>query len=85
MEPALAIQEFLEYMVPGLIGASAEFSISRDTREGTTCYRIQVAAEDAGRILGKHGKTITALRSLVSASAEKHRFAADVELVRDPV
>lgn len=85
MEPGLAIHEFLEYVVSGLIGESGDFSISREAREGKTCYRIQVAPEDAGRVVGKHGRTIIAIRSLVKASSEKHHFEADVEVMRDSI
>jgi hypothetical protein len=44
---------------------------------------IRLHPEDSGRIIGRSGKTIQAIRSLVLASAEKHHVRADVEVVRE--
>lgn len=85
MEPALAIQDFLEYVISGLVADDGELSISREKRGDDTLFRIQLAPDEAGRVIGKHGKTISAIRSLVHASAEKHRILADVEVVREAI
>lgn len=50
-------------------------------REGSpVIYELRVAPEDQGRIIGKEGRTIQALRVLVSAAARKHDERATLEL-----
>jgi predicted RNA-binding protein YlqC (UPF0109 family) len=83
MEPALAIEEFLEYTVAGLVEHPEEASVEREERDGIHVYQIRLHPEDSGRIIGRSGKTIQAIRGLVLASAEKHRVRADVEVVRE--
>lgn len=81
MEPTLAIQEFLEYVVGGLVEHPEEIEIERLDRSGVNHYRIQLHPDDTGRVIGKSGKTICAIRSLIQASAQKHQIQADVEVV----
>ncbi len=81
MEPALAIQEFLDYVVGGLVEHPDEVVIERGERDGVHLYRIQLHPDDSGRVIGRGGKTICAIRSLVQASAQKHQIRADVEVV----
>jgi hypothetical protein len=45
-----------------------------------TLYELRVAGEDQGRIIGREGRTIQALRVLVGAAARRHGGRATVEL-----
>jgi len=81
MEPALAIQEFLEYVVGGLVEHPDEIEIEREDRSGVNYFLVQIHPDDTGRVIGKSGKTICAIRSLIQASAQKHGILADVEVV----
>ncbi len=44
-------------------------------------YLIQLHPDDTGRVIGKSGKTICAIRGLIQASAQKHQIQADVEVI----
>ena len=81
MEPTLAIQEFLEYVVGGLVEHPGEIEIEREDRAGVNHYRIRLHPDDSGRVIGKSGKTICAIRGLIQASAQKHEIWADVEVL----
>jgi len=83
MEPCLAIQEFLDYVVACLVEYPEEASVEREERNGVHVFLIRLHPEDSGRIIGRSGKTIQAIRTLVLASAEKHHFRADVEVVSE--
>jgi len=80
MEPELAIQEFLEYVVAHLITRPEEASVLHDRDNGRDLYRIRLHSDDAGRVIGRSGKTISAIRSLAIASAQKHDLRIDVEI-----
>ena len=83
MEPELAIQEFLEYVVVQLITHPEEASVLHDRDGERHVYRIRLHPDDAGRVIGKNGKTISSIRSLAIASAQKHGIRVDVELEDD--
>lgn len=84
MEPGLAIQEFLEYIVSELVEHPQDVSVERQDRAGIHAFRISLHPDDAGRVVGRGGKTIQAIQSLVQATAEKFQVRAEVEVCRDP-
>lgn len=84
MEAVLAIQEFLEYTVVQLITHPEEASVIHEQRDdGSHLYLIRLHPDDTGRVIGKGGKTIQAIRSLAIASAQKNDLRVDVELEDD--
>ncbi|MDF1849436.1 MAG: KH domain-containing protein [Verrucomicrobiales bacterium] len=80
MEPELAIQEFLEYVVVQLITHPDQASVLHERDGDRHLYRIRLHPDDAGRVIGKSGKTIGSIRSLAIASAQKHGIRVDVEI-----
>lgn len=84
MDPVLAIREYLEYVVVRLIAHPEDAGVSHEEKGGRYFFRIQLHSDDAGRIIGRNGRTIAAIRSLALASAEKHGLRIAVEL-KDPL
>ncbi len=80
MEAALAVQEYLEYVIVQLIEHPEEAGVSHQEKDGRHLYLIRLHPDDAGRVIGKNGKTIKAIRSLAIASAQKNDIRVDVEL-----
>lgn len=57
-------------------------TVEVEVRDGTpVIYELHVAPDDHGRIIGREGRTIQALRVLVSAAARKSGERATLELV----
>lgn len=73
-------------IVQGLVDQADKVQVlvtTSDKNEGSTAiYTIVVARGELGQVIGKHGRTIQALRSLMESIAGKHRLRAIVE-VRD--
>jgi len=80
MDSAIALQEFLEYVVANLIDHPDQASILHDTEAGEHFYRVVLAKSDCGKVIGKHGSTIGAIRSLVDAACTKHKTRAFVDV-----
>jgi predicted RNA-binding protein YlqC (UPF0109 family) len=56
--------------------------ISEVERRGTAVVEVSLAPDDLGRLIGRQGRTVAALRTLASAAAEMDGLKAMVE-VRD--
>ena len=75
------MQAFLEYVVKGLVSHPDDVTVTPVERNGTTIYEVRVHAEDMGRIIGKQGVTINAIRSLLQAGSARQGMRCMLEVV----
>ncbi len=80
MQAELAIQEYLEYVIAQLIKHPEDAGVLHSERGDRHIYKIRLHPEDAGRVIGRNGKTIGAVRSLAIAAAQKCQIRVDIEL-----
>jgi predicted RNA-binding protein YlqC (UPF0109 family) len=69
------MRDAIEMIVKSLVDESEIVDVREvEQRNGTTLIEVRVAPNDVGKIIGKQGRTIRALRSLVKiAGAKKNR------------
>lgn len=73
MDAPEALREYLMYVVANLIDQPQQASIAiGHNAAGATTFRVQLAPDDVKRVIGKHGHTLSAIRSLLNVAAEKH-------------
>jgi predicted RNA-binding protein YlqC (UPF0109 family) len=74
------MRETVEMVVKALVDESEAVDVREIERDGTTRIEVRVAQSDMGKVIGKQGRTVRALRSLVyAAGLKKHRrFVLDV-------
>jgi len=78
------MQEFLEYIVKGLVQNPGAVTVTPVTRAGLTVYELRMDPSDVGKIIGRQGATINAIRSLLLAGSAKQGQRCSVEIVEDP-
>jgi uncharacterized protein len=76
-----AMQEFLEYVLPLLIDHPEEMVLTRHTSGKRTTFHVKLRQTDVGKVIGKHGQTIVAIRNLLAATAGRHGEKAQLEIV----
>ena len=77
------MQAFLEYVVKGLVQHPDAVSVTPVPREGTTIYELRLHQDDVGKIIGRQGMTINALRSLLVAGSAKKGLRCSLEIVEE--
>jgi hypothetical protein len=77
------MQAFLEYVVKGLVQHPDEVSITPVQREGTTIYELRMHPQDVGKVIGRQGMTINAIRSLLLAGSAKKGMRCTLEIVEE--
>ena len=77
------MQAFLEYVVKGLVEHPTEVTVTPVEREGTTVYELRLNPQDVGRIIGRQGMTINAIRSLLLAGSAKRGLRCTLEIVEE--
>ena len=63
--------ELVRFVLSNLVDAPDDLDIKQIEGETTTILEIAVAKDDLGRVIGKQGKVINALRELVRSSLDK--------------
>jgi len=77
------MQAFLEYVVKGLVQKPEAVSVTPVERNGLTVYELRLDPQDVGKIIGRQGMTINAIRSLLLAGSSKKGLRCSVEIVED--
>lgn len=74
------MRETIETVVKALVDDADAVDVREIERDGTTRIEIRVAQADMGKVIGRQGRTVRALRSLVYAAGTKQhrRFVLDV-------
>ncbi len=75
------MKELIEYMTKALVDAPDEVNVHEVAGEKTTVYELRVGEGDLGKVIGKHGRTIRAIRTLLSAAATKQNKRAVLEIL----
>lgn len=65
------MEPFLRYVIGELVEFPDEVIITEAEVEGTLRINVAMSKSDLGRIIGRGGHTIQALRTLLAAAAEK--------------
>jgi len=77
------MQAFLEYVVKGLVNHPGEVTVTPVAREGTTIYELRMHPEDVGKVIGRQGMTINAIRALLLAGSAKKGVRCSLEIVEE--
>jgi predicted RNA-binding protein YlqC (UPF0109 family) len=77
------MEAFLEYVVKGLVQHPENVTITSVEREGTTIYELRLHPQDVGKVIGRQGMTINAIRSLLLAGSAKKGLRCTLEIVEE--
>lgn len=50
---------------------------------GTTVIEVRVAESDMGRLIGRQGRTVKAIRSLLFFAGQKHKRRYNLQILED--
>jgi hypothetical protein len=77
------MQAFLEYVVKGLVQFPDVVSVNPTYRAGITVYELRLDPQDVGKVIGRQGQTINAIRSLLTAGSAKKGIRCSIEIVEE--
>jgi uncharacterized protein len=75
------VDELLTYLARSLVDRPDEVSVeSFEESDGTLVLELHVAEDDAGKVIGRGGRTVAALRTVMKAAAVRqgNRVLVDV-------
>jgi len=76
------VRELLEYMVKELVDSPEEVEITEEEEsEKTIIFKLRVAENDLGKVIGKKGRTANALRVVMRAASAKRGKSSIVKII----
>lgn len=77
------MQAFLEYVVKGLVQHPEAVTVTPVQREAMTVYELRLHPQDVGKVIGRQGMTINAIRSLLLAGSAKKGMRCTLEIIEE--
>ena len=75
------MKQILETIAKSLVDAPNEVQITEIDGEKTIIFELRCNAKDVGKIIGKSGKTVGAMRTILNSMAAKQGRKAMLEVV----
>ncbi len=77
------MQDFVEYVIRGLVDQPDSVTVTAVEDNGTTVYELRMDPDDVAKVIGRRGVTINAIRSLLQAGAAKKGMRCGLEIIED--
>jgi uncharacterized protein len=77
-----AVRDVIETVAKALADTPQRVSVTETEHRGTTLIEVLVAPPDVGKLIGRQGRTIQAMRTLASVTGERLGMKVTLE-VRD--
>ena len=77
------MEPLLTYLAKALVDQPDQVSLRISEADGGRLYELKVAPEDVGKVIGRDGRTVNALRTLLNAAAQKQGQKVRLEILDD--
>jgi uncharacterized protein len=78
---AVDVQRLIEYVAKSLVDEPEKVSVTLVEEPGETVIELEVGPRDVGKVIGKQGRTVRAMRSLLSASGVRSRKRFELDII----
>jgi hypothetical protein len=81
-----AAEELMTQIARALVDHPDEVSVEAvegDEGDDTTVLEMRVAPDDVGKVIGKQGRTVRSLRTILAAVGQGHHLRYELDVVED--
>jgi len=75
------MKELVEYIAKSIVSVPDDVKVTEETEENRIVIKLEVAADDKGRVIGKQGRVAEAMRTLLRVAATKEGVRVRLEIV----
>ncbi len=77
-----ALSTLLESMIASLVDEPSKVELTCVGQdEELISFELRVAKDDLGKVIGRKGRTASAMRTILSAASRKYKVGADLKIV----
>ncbi|HYV47697.1 MAG TPA: KH domain-containing protein [Myxococcaceae bacterium] len=77
------MESLITYIAQQLVDKPEQVELKVSEAEGGKTFELKVAPEDVGKVIGRDGRTINALRTLLAVTAQRKGVKARLEILDD--
>ena len=77
------MKELISVIVKAIVDNPDEIKITETDSDHTAVIKLQVAKSDIGKVIGKKGRNIQSIRTILNAVAAKNHKRAVLEIQED--
>ena len=75
------MKELVEYIARSIVSTPNDVKVTEETDSGGVVIKLEVNAEDKGRVIGKQGRVAEAMRTLLRVVATKEGKRVRLEII----
>jgi hypothetical protein len=75
------MKELVEYIARSIVSIPNDVKVTEETDSGGVVIKLEVNAEDKGRVIGKQGRVAEAMRTLLRVVATKEGNRVRLEII----
>lgn len=75
------MKAFIEYVVKSLVDFPEQVDVREVDGERVVVFEVRLHPTDVGKVIGRSGRTITAIRTLLASAAAKNGKRAVLEII----
>jgi len=77
----IAVRELIEIMAKALVEHPDQVQVSEIAGENASIIELKTAKEDIGKVIGKRGRNVQAMRTILNAASAKLRKRVVLEII----
>jgi predicted RNA-binding protein YlqC (UPF0109 family) len=78
------VEELLAYLARQLVDKPDEVRVERhEGSSGELVLELHVAPDDIGKVIGKQGRTVRSMRTILAAVGQSHHLRYELDVVED--
>ena len=75
------MKELIELIIKGIVDNPDKVEINEIIGEKSSIYEVRVGSDDIGKVIGRQGRNIKSIRTIVNAAAQKDDKRVVIEIV----
>ena len=75
------MKELIELIIKGIVDNPDKVEINEIIGEKSSIYEVRVDSDDIGKVIGRQGRNIKSIRTIVNAAAQKDDKRVVIEVV----
>lgn len=75
------MKELIELIIKGIVDNPDKIEINQVVGEKTLIFEVKVDPDDIGKVIGRQGRNIKSIRTIINAAAQKDNKRVIIEIV----